>query len=217
MRDLESNKITGEALSFWLRRSGMKQEALAERIGVEQGTISNMKRGARGIKAEMLERICEAFGVTVPEFFLKDAAELPEIVFVEHVRAKPRAGVGGLETDSGQDSLYAFQRVWLERKGGPGNMKLFHIEGDSMFPTLKAGDMVMINSAEREIRSGFIYLLRHEGDLMIKRLFKKSGGSVLVRSDNSDKNANPDFELEAHDESVDFEIFGRMVWSCREY
>ncbi len=213
---MKENKATGEALTYWLKKTGLKQAELAEKIGVEQGTISNMKRGARDIKGEYLEKISEAFGITLSEFFTMGAAELPDTVFIPLLKARPRGGTGGLEVEPDIKNMYAFHRSFIERKGGTGDsMKLFHVMGDSMEPTLKSGDMVMINQSQREVVNGNIYLLRFEGDLMIKRLIKKPGGVFTIKSDN--EVIHPPIDISPTDESLDIEIFGRMVWSCREY
>ena len=215
-KEFKANQLTGEALQYWLKAKNFKQVELAEKIGVEQGTISNMARGARGIKAELLEKICDAFGISIPDFFAKDSFDSPETVFIELVKARPRAGSGGLEVDGAKKNLYSFHKSFIERKGGtPESMKLFTIDGTSMEPTLKSGDMVMINQRSRDIVAGHIYLLRFEGDLMIKRLLKKPGGTIVISSDNEE--FNPPIDIGPNDEGIDLEVFGRMVWSCREY
>ena len=212
---IKENSATANALRFWLKETGLKQAELAEKVGLEQGTISNMARGARGIKAEHLERMCEVFGISLAEFFACKTAELPEIVFIRLVKAVPRAGTGSLETDSDTVSLYSFHTSFIRRKGGtPETMVLFNIDGDSMEPTVSAGDMVMINQSLNDIRSGSIYLIRFEGELMLKRLERRPGGEVLIRSDNEKYD---DIAIKKDQDHIDFEIFGRMVWLCREF
>ena len=64
-------------------------------------------------------------------------------------------------------------------------MKIFEVAGDSMSPTLVEGDLIMVNTAEKDIRTGRIYLLRIGTDLMVKRLETRPGGKILIRSDNT--------------------------------
>ena len=213
--EFKESRKTGEVLTYWLEKTGVRQNEFAEKIGVAQGTVSNMKRGARGITGENLDRICAALGISISEFFAMDAKDMPEIVFVERVTARPRAGTGGLETDSESNGMYAFQRAFIERKRGRAEgMKLFEVAGDSMSPTLNDGDMIMVNLDDTTVRSGCIYLLRMEDELMVKRLENRPGGVLLIRSDNPDYE---DLQMNKVEGDADVQIFGRMVWSCREY
>ena len=92
-------------------------------------------------------------------------------------------------------------------------MRLFFVAGDSMSPTLNEGDMVMVDMGQQSVTSGKIYMLRVGEELMMKRLENRPNGILLIRSDNPTYEA---IELQTHVEN-DVEIFGRMVWSCREY
>jgi phage repressor protein C with HTH and peptisase S24 domain len=92
-------------------------------------------------------------------------------------------------------------------------MKLFEVAGDSMAPTLMDGDLIMVNLREKNVRSGCIYLVRMEDELMVKRLENRPGGVLLIRSDNR---AYEDIPVN-RGSGADVETLGRMVWSCREY
>ena len=212
----DSNRITAEALKFWLKETNMKQSDLAEKTGISQGHISNMSTGTRGIPTANLEKICEVLGISIPEFFARNDSNLPEVSYVPRVSARPRAGNGGLEVDGGFTGYYSFHTSFLQRKNGSEEtMRIFAIDGNSMEPTLQSGDLIMVNLRQDDISSGQIYLLRFEHELMVKRLEKRPGGVIRIRSDNDyyePIDINP-----ATDEGVDFQVFGRMVWSCREY
>lgn len=208
-------KITSDALRFWLKKAGIKQGELAERTGISQGHISNMMQGTRGIPTPNLEKICEALDISLPEFFSCKDEDSPDIVFVQKVKARPRAGTGGLETDGNFDGKYAFHSSFISRKqGNPEDMVIFQVAGDSMSPTLADGDLIMINRRDKDVRTGYIYLLRMEDELMVKRLENRPGSILLIRSDNSDYE---DIAINKSEIDGQIEIFGRMVWSCREY
>lgn len=212
----KTNTVTGKALTYWIKKVGIKQTDLSEKTGISQPHISAMARGLKNIKAEFLEKICDALEISLPDFFACDNSEAPEIVFVPLLKARPRAGTGGLETDSDQVRLYSFHASFLERKRGtPDSMRLFRVDGDSMEPTLRSGDMIMVNTtdAARHVATGNVYLLRIGEELMVKRLENRPGNVLLIRSDNKDYE-----DLPVNLAEVDgIEIFGRMVWSCREY
>ncbi len=208
-------KITAEALHYWIKKRGLTQAQLAEKAELAQNYISQINTGSRYGSIEALQKIAEALGLSLPEFFACKDTTLPELVYVQRVKARPSAGSGSLETDAEHAGYYSFHSSFIARKRGTADsMKIFEVSGDSMSPTLDDGDLIMINMKEADVRTGHIYLLRIEEELLVKRLETRPGGVLLIRSDN------PDYEtitVNRHDENLDMQIFGRMVWSCREY
>ena len=208
-------KTTAEALDYWIKKRGLTQAQLAEKTDLAQNYISQIKTGSRYGSIEALQKIAEALGLSLPEFFACKDASLPELVYVQKIKARPSAGSGSLETDSEHAGYYAFHCSFIARKRGtPDSMKIFEVSGDSMSPTLGDSDLIMINMTEADVRTGHIYLLRIEDELLVKRLETRPGGTILIRSDNSDYET---ITVNRHDEHLDMQIFGRMVWSCREY
>ena len=192
----------------------MNQSELAQVVGVEAATISQYITLKRAPSLEVLAKMAGVFGVSIPEFFACKDDEAPDIEFVERVTARPRAGTGGLETDAEHNGHYAFHKSFLVRKGAPAkDMKIFEVAGDSMEPLLSDSDLIMVNIRDKDVRTGRVYLLRIGEDLMVKRLEIRPGGVLLIRSDNKEYE---DIPVNLH-ETQDVEVFGRMVWSCREY
>jgi transcriptional regulator with XRE-family HTH domain len=214
---MQAGKITADALSFWLKHKHLNQKELAEKLDVAPNTISQIVNGHRYPSVELLEKIAEALGISLPEFFSCRDDALPDIEFVPLVKAVPRAGTGGLETDGDYVGLYSFHASFLLRKQGTAEtMRLFRVAGDSMEPTLFSGDMIMVNTGEaaRHVQTGMVYLVRLGDELMVKRLENRPGNMLLIRSDNASYQDIPVNKAEVDGE---IEIFGRMVWSCREY
>ncbi len=205
------NNIT--ALKHWLKASGKTQAAFAADIGISQNYLSEILSGKRGLSSIKLLQVCERLGLSPSEFYACKAADAPQFTLVPLVAARPRAGFGGHETEGSYKNWFSFQSSWLQRKGNPSAMRLFNLDGDSMEPTLLSGDMVMIDESQRSVRTGRIYLVRINDELMLKRLETRPD-CILLRSDNP---AYSPIEVRKEDEATDIEIFGRMVWSCREY
>ncbi len=200
-------------LKYWRGKKGMTQSELARELGIAQNTISSWEKGNRTPNLGDIERLCEVYGVSLSSFLTKQDKDLPEFSPVPLLAARPRGGTGGLETDDDIQSWYSFHTDFLLRKGNPARMRLFFVAGDSMSPTLNEGDMVMVDMGQQSVTSGKIYMLRVGEELMMKRLENRPNGILLIRSDNPTYEA---IELQTHVEN-DVEIFGRMVWSCREY
>lgn len=82
--------------------------------------------------------------------------------------------------------------------------------GDSMEPTLRTGDRVMVDINEKALaRINGIYWIDHLGTHGIKRLRAAGKGRVMIASDNPDVE---NFEAPADD----IRIEGRVIWFARE-
>lgn len=106
----------------------------------------------------------------------------------------------------------AFKREWLIKKGlNPKSLSVIYSKGDSMWPTLKDGAVLLIDHSQKDLRDGDIYALLRDGETLIKRLFKQWDNSWKISSDNPDKNKYPDNILSARDVST-LSMIGRVVW-----
>ena len=114
--------------------------------------------------------------------------------------AGPGAVAGG-ELPVGQ---LRFSARWLKTHGLDAAMlSAIEVEGDSMDPTLRDGDEILVDRTPRPLRSG-IHVLRLDDVLLVKRV-ERAGDAVRLISDNR---AYPEIEREAGE----VEIVGRVVW-----
>ena len=127
------------------------------------------------------------------------------------VRPVPDRTGGGLEASTVRP-VYAFGRDWLEGKGNVAGMRLMRISGDSMHPTLCDKDMVLVDETQKDIFEGKIYVIRIDGQIVVKRMGKKPGKLILI-SDNRERYEPLDVSSE-QEQSI--EIIGMIVWMGRE-
>jgi transcriptional regulator with XRE-family HTH domain len=62
-------------ISVWMRRRGLNQTQLADRMGVHQTWVSARLTGKTGISVEDLEALGRALGVPAAEFFRDSALD----------------------------------------------------------------------------------------------------------------------------------------------
>lgn len=206
-------KTIAKALKFWRQKRELTQAQLAKKAGYGQNTISGWETGNREPSWDDIENLCSKLDVSLIDFLTCNDAVYPESYHVPLVKARPYAGSGGLETDGDYIGWYSFHTDFLCRKGSPDYMRLFEVAGDSMTPTLNDGDMILVDLHQKDVQSGRIYLLRIGEELMVKRLERRPGGILIIKSDNTNYEPIP-VKIE---QAPDVEVFGRMVWSCREY
>ena len=66
----------------------------------------------------------------------------------------------------------------------PKHFIMRQVEGDSMAPTLKAGQLV-IGKVTRELETGDVVIVSHNGLEKIKRIEKHQGDLIYLLGDNS--------------------------------
>ncbi len=123
------------------------------------------------------------------------------------------AGPGSLVTEELGKPYFAFDERWLKAltPSSPTNLSIVRVEGDSMSPTLSAGDDILVDLGDlvERLRDG-IYVLRIDDALMVKRIaLNPVGGRVTIRSDNPSYPDWPDCNLD------DVNPIGRVIWSGR--
>jgi len=100
----------------------------------------------------------------------------------------------------------AFCYKWLNDNGlDITSLKVMTVRGDGMAPTLCNGDTVLIDTQDRDIEDGRIYLLNESGNMLLRRLHVEAGNRIRALADNPQHHA---FVQDA----TEIEIVGRVVW-----
>lgn len=107
------------------------------------------------------------------------------------------------------DDYIGLSKHWLEVRGLYLNRLMFiTASGDSMYPTISDGDMLLINRASTQPKDGKIYVFRQGDQLWVKRVQGIMGSIRLIR-DNKTVYSPVDVMF---DESLDFEVSGQVVY-----
>lgn len=139
-----------------------------------------------------------------------DAVDLhKEYVLVPRYNVRVSAGGGSVvESEQVVDHL-AFKSSWIhEMHLTASNLLLVNSVGDSMFPTIKEGDLLLVDKGQQDVRDDAIYVLQNDGALVAKRLQRFYDGSIQIKSDNKlyDEQTVPADRVNI------LKIIGRVVW-----
>ncbi len=203
---------------------GMTQEQLALAIGAAgQSTVGNYERGVNEPNLATARLIAQVTGRSV-SWLLGEAAssnhqaennrseyQLPDEKYAMIRRYQITAGAGDAHQNGHEEisGAHAYRRDWLERRGlTAAACVVIDVKGESMEPTICDGDVVLVNTIERKIKSGNIYAFRTEEGVRLKRLHRQLDGRIKVASDNQDKTAFPDEWLTP---GIEAEIIGMVV------
>lgn len=193
--------------------------SLSRLIGRNDAYIQQYLRKGTPRQLRERERRTLARYFQIPESMLgglpeDSAADLGELVPVARVPVRASAGPGAIPGEEIARPYFAFDPLWLKGiTGSPASkLSVIRVEGDSMAPTLSAGDDILVDLADGadRLRDG-IYVLRVDGALLVKRLaIHPVGRRVTVQSDNPAYGDLPDCGLD------EIDCIGRVIWTGRK-
>lgn len=141
----------------------------------------------------------DAGGAPVPARVMAEWADIPRLAL------GASAGPGALAEVEVPVGRLRFSSRWLKAQGlEPAMLSVIEVEGDSMEPTLRDGDEILVDRTPRPLRAG-IHVIRIDDVLLVKRLEAGAAGTLRVISDNP---AYPRLERAA----ADVDLVGRVVW-----
>ncbi len=144
------------------RKKGMSQKELAEACCVHQTAVSQWEKGRTTPDINSLKLLSEVLGVSVETLIGNEREDENRIRGFEKINAES-----------------AVQRL------GRSEYFALIITDDSMAPTLKPGDTVIINRNIPAVSGDIVAVAVADGDAMIKRIIKKDT-SILLVSENSE-------------------------------
>ncbi|TWC18142.1 phage repressor protein C with HTH and peptisase S24 domain [Pseudomonas sp. SJZ085] len=229
MLKLSSLNIVGmerhERIARAIALSGKKKGQIAAECSVAPSAVTQWISGdSKSLKPENLYALATATGFraewlaigTEPERDIEEGPQPPsekDYALIPQYSAKGSSGAGYLNDHVEVKGGLAFKRDWLHRMSlREENLRALYNNGDSNWPTLSDGEVLLIDVSNREPSNGNMYAMYDpDGAVIIKRLIRDMSGGWIIRSDNQDKIRYPDMPISDHGiEGV--EIIGRVVW-----
>lgn len=138
---------------------------------------------------------------------MRKAYEESNYISIPYYSAKAAAGEGIEVYNYPEKDVIHFDKRYLHAVVGHNleHLSLITAEGDSMQPTIKDGELLMVDDSIKEIRPNKIFVIRQGDKLRVKRLKTELTGETLIISDN------PIYPIETMNKET--EIIGQVVWN----
>lgn len=203
--DPEAQRAALEAL---IAENGTSLSELSRLLGRNPAYLQQyLMRGTPRLLAEA-DRALLARYFGVPEARL-GGPEVPGMVAVARLDVGASAGPGGLVEGEARRRPGNFAPDLLRALGVRAEAaSMIRVKGDSMAPTLEDGDEILVDRDRRRVEGrGGVFVIRLDGELMVKRLRTGLGG-IEVISDN------PAWEARVVPAAL-VDVVGRVAWLGR--
>lgn len=206
-----------------IRLSGLRYTPWAGRMGISPVTVEGWLNQGHAPYPKTMRKLVAGTGIP-EEWWLHGDLPPPKAV-----KAQPAPAAQGAEPPpadyvaiplyddarASADDALMFRDSWIRAELGmrPQDLCLIRVSGDSMEPTFRPGDSILVDRrATRPDREG-VYILCMNGMLLIRRLQALPGAKVRVISDNP---AFDSFEVALSAlGGEELAVIGRVVWIGR--
>ncbi|WLT32257.1 S24 family peptidase [Geothrix sp. PMB-07] len=234
-KELEKKSSRLRYARQYLKLSGA---AFGAPIGKAKGTISQWEAGSVDFSLSDSLAIEHVWGISSPWLMANEgdmfSSRTPRLYNrTEHgvfllplLDGLPSCGPSGEIADLGEDAEglpfgQKFIGELLRQCGAGSEANLFvaRVQGDSMNPTILAGDTVMVNTAlplRLEPKKGALHLVRRRAgssEARVKRVFLSADGAHLTM--NSDNPTYPPLTVPVDGVPIQDLIVGRVCWYGR--
>ena len=215
-----------ERLRARIRQLGLSVAEVAREAGINRSFVYDILRGkSQTPNLEKLSRVAQVVKVDT-DWLLSGKGHVEgddpiaegyheAFVAIQHVAPRPAMG-GGVIVDADERSSrdFHFRKAWIRDnlKAAPSMLRVMDVQGDSMTPTLKDGDVILVDMNRRNPVPPGIFVLNDGMGLVAKRLEHvpmSEPPRVRIISDN---HQYAPYECTAEEVN----IIGRVRWFGRE-
>lgn len=197
---------------------------IADLTGIPLSTLADALDGKSEPRFSLVAAVAEKAGRSL-DFIVYGAGPDAPLVIVGkgagpgfvglpmlEISASAGLGLAAMPEQIGGGSVIAFREEFLRAIGvNPRRAEVLRAQGDSMEPTIRDGDLLVVDRAIDRLIDNGIYVLVYAGMVLLKRVQALRDGSVVLKSDNPQYAPEPVPPSEVHE----LRIEGRVRWFGR--
>ena len=197
------------------------QKDFSELVNFPFSRVQDIERGkVKELKASELETLQENFLINSwwlltgkgEMFISNDTTKNSDNYFIDLLNVRAGAGEGIYNYVIETVDTISLDKSFFRTPINTNKVKGIQVDGDSMEPTLRDGDYVLIDENINFGTNG-IYAIQYGGQILIKRLQFKMDGTILIISDN-DKYDKEVFNPKEN--QLPFQVLGIKILSIQK-
>ena len=211
------------AIDALAERHQLSPSGLARRAGLDPTSFNKSKRQAsdgrsRWPSTESLAKVLDATGASLDDFMTlvrgsTSDAFVPGENFPQRSSAIPllgfaQAGAGGYFDDGGFPAGQGWEMVDFPTAPGGRGVYALEVQGDSMLPLYRDGDVVIVEPNAQVRRGDRVVVKTREGEVMAKILHRQTSRTIELSSINVE-HENRVFDL------AEIEWVARIIWASQ--
>lgn len=172
--------MIGDNIRFLRKQAGYSQGQIAQKLHIKQASVSNWESGKTAPDINNLNLLSEIFGVSINDLLSdKPRRELDSIRVIRN--AVPIVGEIACGTPiTAEQNIEGYGDI---PEGVHADFAL-RCKGDSMEPTFRPGDLVLIRK-QPEVENGQIAAVSIDGEATLKHVYQQDGGLLLIADNPS--------------------------------
>lgn len=192
---------------------------------MSKSALASYERGESEPTASVLNAYCNEYGVDLVWLLTgegstkavsnSDVVALTgagDIVRLPRFDARASAGNGIVAVDQMPDGEIAFARGFLRNLGAnPDYCYILEARGDSMWPTIPDGALLIVDASKTEVDDGRIYHFNVMDKVLVKRARWSMDGKLHLTSDNQAAGYPP--EVFTVDRVHELNVGGRVMFT----
>ena len=197
------------------------QKDFSELVNFPFSRVQDIERGkVKELKASELETLQENFLINSwwlltgkgEMFISSDITKISDNYSIDLLNVRAGAGEGIYNYVIETVDTISLDKSFFRTPINTNKIKGIQVDGDSMEPTLRDGDYVLIDENINFGTNG-IYAIQYGGQILIKRLQFKMDGTILIISDND----KYDKELfNPKENQLPFQVLGIKILSIQK-
>lgn len=209
-----------ERFSEAMQKKGLNNAFISKKYDISRQLVNNFFTSQKTL-TDMLAVVCDGENINLNwllsgrgEMFIsenKDIQKKDDNYNIDLLNVRAGAGEGVYNYVIETIDTISLDKSFFRTPINTNKVKGIQVDGDSMEPTLKDGDYVLIDESKTFGVNG-IYAIQLGGQILIKRLQFKMDGTVSIISDNT-KYSSETFDPKVN--QLPFQVLGLKVLSIQ--
>ena len=199
---------------------GFNQANFSEKIDLAAQSLARYEKNKVNPSMEFIAKLTDMFNINSnwlltgkgEMFISNDTTKNSDNYFIDLLNVRAGAGEGIYNYVIETVDTISLDKSFFRTPINTNKIKGIQVDGDSMEPTLRDGDYVLIDENINFGTNG-IYAIQYGGQILIKRLQFKMDGTILIISDND----KYDKELiNPKENQLPFQVLGIKILSIQK-